>query len=248
MSIAPCGARHRGRREWFGPSMALTLALRARASAVGAVRFGSCLRSEPAARCARAGLCNPAASTSPQERPRKGAMLSRGGNGSARPWPSPSRSARGPAPLALSASASCLRSEPGALRARWASQTSRLRRPTKRPPQGWPFLWVGGGAWFAKPSARAARRVHFEGRMPERTAPQALALARSARVRAMDGPNHSRRPRRKGATPRWPFLVGQRRRRVAKPSARAARRGFTAKAGCRSGQRQRRWPSRAARG
>ena len=29
--------------------------------------------------------------------------------------------------------------------------------------------------------------------MPERTAPQALALARRARVRARDGPNHSRR-------------------------------------------------------
>ena len=29
----------------------------------------------------------------------------------------------------------------------------------------------------AKPSARAARRVHCEGRMPKRTAPTALALA-----------------------------------------------------------------------
>ena len=42
--------------------------------------------------------------------------------------------------------------------------------------------------------------------MPERTAPQALALARSARVRAMDGPNNSRRMKRGHA--HWRFLAG----------------------------------------
>ena len=70
---------------------------------------------------------------------------------------------------------------------------------TTWPPLRWPFLWVGGGGWVAKPSARAARRVHCGDRMPERTAPRALALARSARVRAMDGPNQFRRKQLRAA-------------------------------------------------